>query len=372
MKVAILVSLFAPKWLGGVEIATQNIAKDLAQKGNDVCVITSCDKGLPLKSIEDNYSVRRIHYPKIKFFGIIIFWLKCFFVIKKYRPDIVHSQTIQMATPCFLAKKFFNISYIVYCHGSDVYLPWKFKKIISRLVLQNADAVVVLTQDMKKEIESFGFNLKNIFIISNGINIEEFKNFSKTDARRELKIQDTENITLFVGSLKVVKGVEYLIEAMNIVKERNQNVQLLIAGDGEQKERLKKLSEKLDVEDSIKFLGRVESSKIPEYMVASDVFVLPSLSEGLPVVVLEAMASGLPIIATKVRGVPEIVEDGQNGFLVDPKNPEQIAEKILFLMSHNNVRENISVNNKKDSEKYSWDLIVNQLIKVYQSCTIKK
>jgi glycosyltransferase involved in cell wall biosynthesis len=96
------------------------------------------------------------------------------------------------------------------------------------------------------------------------------------------------------------------------------------------------------------------------------------LSEGLPVTILEELASGLPIVATRLEGVAEIIKDGQNGFLVDIKNPKQIAEKILFLLSDGNAKKNISFNNIKKSEKYSWDSIVNKLTEVYRLCQTRR
>jgi len=371
MKIAILVSMFPPKWLGGVEIATKNIAKNLAKTGNDIHVITSFDKGMQKQSQEDGFFIHRIYYPKIKFFGVIFFWLKCLFLLKKINPDVVHSQTIQMGLPCFLAKKLFGIPYIVYCHGSDVYCNWKFKKVISKLVLENAEAAVVVTDSMKNKIKEFGFNIKNIFTIPNGVELSEFENLSKTDVRKKLKIDDSENIILFVGTLKTVKGIKYLIEAVKIVKEKGLKIKLLLVGDGEEKEELKKISEKLNLKENIIFVGRIDNKEIPEYMIASDIFVLPSLSEGLPVVILEAMASGIPIIATKVGGVPDIVKDKENGFLVDSKSPTQIAEKILYLLANDDTRKFISLNNFKKAKDYSWNIVMENLIKVYSTCLKK-
>lgn len=372
MKIAILVSMFLPKRLGGVELATQDIAGNLAKSGNDVHIITSLDKGLSKKNNKDGFIIHRIFYPKIKFLGIIFFWLKCLFLIKKINPEISHSQTIQMGFPCFMAKKLFDIPYIVYCHGSDVYFPWRFKKMISKWVLENADAIIVLTENMKKEINSFGFNLKNIFIIPNGIEPNESKDLSRNDMRKDLKIDEVEKIILFVGTLKNVKGIKYLIKAINIVKEKGLKTKLLLIGDGEQKKELEKLSDKLNLKENVNFIGRVNNKEIYKYMVASDIFVLPSLSEGLPVVILEAMASGLPIIATKVGGVPEILKDKENGFLVDPKNSEQIAEKIIHLISNDNIRESISINNLKEAQKYSLDIVVEKLMGAYFLCKTKK
>lgn len=370
MKIAILVSMFPPKWLGGSELDAQNIARHLAQDGHDVRVITSYDKGLLKENREEGFFIYRISYPKIKFLGVILFWIKCLFLLKKIGPEVVHSQGIQMAFPCFLAKKFFNISYIVYGQGFDVYFNWKFKKIISKLVLENAQAVVTLTQNMKKELGAY--NIKNIFIIPDGVELSKFENLSKAGIRKELKINDDENVIIFVGSLKAVKGIKYLIEAINIVKEKNPKLRLLLIGDGEEKKELERLVEKLGLKKIIGFVGKINNEEVPKYMIASDVLVMPSLSEGLSVAVLEAMASGLPVVATKVGGLPEIIKDGENGFLVEPKNPKQIAERILYLLSDDGIRKAIFLNNKEKSKNYSWDSIVNKLIAVYFLCLSKK
>jgi len=107
-------------------------------------------------------------------------------------------------------------------------------------------------------------------------------------------------------------------------------------------------------------------------MAASDVFVLPSLSEGFPVTVVEAMASGLPIVATTIRGLPEIIKDGKkNGFLVEPKNPEQIAEKVLLVLENDKLRERISEKNKEKAKGYSWEAVIEKLERVYEYCLQK-
>ena len=109
----------------------------------------------------------------------------------------------------------------------------------------------------------------------------------------------------------------------------------------------------------------VPNETVPEYMVASDVFVLPSLSEGFPTVILEAMASGIPIVATKVRGVPEIIKDGENGFLVEPRNSEEIAEKVLLLLNKDELRKRISEKNIEEVKRYHWESIAIRLEEVY-------
>ena len=366
MKIAILVSGFPPKQLAGTEIATHNIAKHLTMRGHEVHVITTLDKGLSKESIVEGFYAHRIKTIERLGFGPISFSIKSLFLINKIHPDILHSQSIlRTGLTCFITKKLFKKHYIAYCQGSDIYSSWMFKKVISRLVLKNADAVIALTGDMKREIKKIYD--RDIIVIPNGINLERFENLSREDIRRRLKIKEDEKVIVFVGTLRPVKGVKYLIKTMKIITQKGTDTRLMLVGDGVDRGKLEGLVEELDLGKYVKFIGKVPNEEVPEYMVASDVFVLPSLSESFGIVNLEAMASGLPIVATKVGGLPEVVKDGETGFLVEPRNPEQIAEKVLLIFEDDELRERISENNKKKAKEYSWESVVKRLEKVYQN-----
>ena len=365
MKIAITVPLFPPKQLGGTEIATYNIAKHLARRGHEVHVITSLDKGLPREGMEHGFYVHRIFWRKIRFLGIMSFWVKMFWCLKTISPDIVHVQSIGMGIPGFLAKTFLKKPFVVYGRGSEVYLPSTFKNVISKLVLKNTESIIALTEDMKSEMQKLCD--RDILVVPNGIDLEKFKNLSRKDIREILKIKDNENIITFVGTLRPVKGVKYLIKAMELIVKKNENAKLMLVGDGEEREELESLVEEFGLKERVKFVGRVQNEEIPQYMAASDVLVLPSLSEGFPVTILEAMASGLSIVATKVGGLPEIVKDGENGFLVEPNNYGQIAEKVILLLEDEELRYKISKNNKERTKRYSWGHAVDKLEEIYQS-----
>ena len=113
-------------------------------------------------------------------------------------------------------------------------------------------------------------------------------------------------------------------------------------------------------------MGKVPNEVVPQYMAAADILVLPSLSEGFPVVIVEAMASGLPIITTNVTRLPEIVHNGENGFLVEPKNPAELAEKILLLLQDDGLRGRIAQNNRRRAKDYTWEKVIDKLEEVYQ------
>ena len=368
MKIAILTPLFPPKHLAGLEIAAYNIAKRLAKK-YDVHVITTLDEDLPKKSMEEGFYVHRFKTSKIPILRTVSYYIKSIFAVKKINPDIVHVQTIFLALSGLLIKKFLRKPYVVYGRGSDVYLRQGLENLISKPILKNADAVIVLTEDMKRGIQKI-WN-KDVFVIPNGIDLERFENLSKEDLRSKLEIKE-EKIIVFVGTLRSVKGVKYLIEAMKIIIDKNKNTRLFIVGDGKERKYLENLVKELVLEKYVTFIGKVPNEEVPEYMAASDVFVLPSLSESFGIVNLEAMASGLPIVATNVRGLPEIIKNGENGFLVEPKNPEQIADKVSLLLEDDELRERMSRKNREKAKRYSWEAVIEKLESVYESCLQKR
>ncbi|RJS80711.1 glycosyltransferase family 4 protein [Methanophagales archaeon] len=369
MKIAILVSHFPPKWIAGTEIATYNITKHLAKRGHEVHVITRYSKELQRLEESDSLYIHRVCYldfPILRFFTHLFF---SFVEIFKIRKDlsVIHGQ---MVSPCgllaMIAGKYLQKPSITYVRGSDVYKATKlFKITIGEFVLRNSDVVIALTGDMKREIQKiYG---REVFVIPNGIDLEKFNNLSKENVRKKLKIANEEEIIVFVGTLRSVKGIKYLIEAMKIIIQKNIDTRLMLVGDGEDRESLEKHVKELDLEKYVSFVGKVPNEKVPEYMVASDVFVLPSVSEGFPVTILEAMASGLPIVATKVGGLPEIIKDGENGFLVEPKNPKGIAQRVMLILEDDNLSGRISRNNRECVKKYSWGSVIERLEEVYKS-----
>lgn len=364
MRIAILVNFFPPQWLAGTEIATYNIAKELSKKGYEVHVITSHDKGLPQISLEEGFMVHRIFsrtISRLKIFGSLYLSLKILLILRKINPDIVHSQGLGMGLRALPAKFVLRQPHIIWGQGSDI--NTRFDQIFSKAVLKSADAVIALTVDMKRRFESI-FPRK-VFIIPNGVEIDFFNNITRENARLSLGLEKNDKIILCVANLRPVKGIKFLIRAMEIIVRNIPEAKLLLIGEGPEKPRLVNLVKELGLKNSIVFIGKVLHKKIPVFMAASDVLALPSISEGQPLVILEAMASGLPIVATVVGGVPYTIKDSVNGFLVEPANPLQLAQKILVLLKNNSLRKEIGEFNRKSVEKYSWSRIVSRLERLY-------
>jgi glycosyltransferase involved in cell wall biosynthesis len=375
MKIIILIPIFLPKWLGGAEIMTQNIAIDLAKKGHEVHVITLLDKGLKKLNLENEFYIHRINKPNIKILGQLIFWFKSFLLIIKLKPEIVLVEYISFLNSLisYLSKKIFKIPYILQGHGSDIYNISGMKKLILKYLSKDASAVFVLTKDMENEVRKFYHG--NVFIIPNGLDQKFLDNVSKNDLMKS-KIRTKLNLNqklvlLFIGSLRTIKGVKYLINAIPQIKKFEKDVILLVVGNGPQKKELEMLVQNLNLNNNVRFFGKINRNHISPFYSIADIFILPSLSEGFPTVLLEAMAFGIPIIATNINGINEIIKNNKNGFLVNPKDPRNIAEKVLELNNKKVLYSNISNNNYKEIEKYRFDKIVSILEEICIKSSLK-
>jgi len=362
LKIAIISLLYPPKWVGGTEIATHDIAESFTGRKHEVHIITSWDSGLLKIQQESGFTIHRIHVPRIRFLELISFWIKIPKEIKSINPDVMLIQSIPTGLGGYLAKKQTGIPYIVWGQGSDVYQYWLFKKIVSHLVLKNEDMFIALTHHMENTVNKLG--AKHISVIPNGTQINKYTNLSDFPWRKELNIQDNEKVILFVGGLKIIKGLRYLIEAMSEVIKYYPDTKLVLAGSGPELNNLTLQVEKHNLTKNVLFLGGVNHDKIPGVMSAADIFVLPSLSEGFPLVAVEAMASGLPIIATAVGGLPEIVKEGETGFLVPSQDSKQLAQRIIRLIDDNKLRQTMRANAIALAKYYDWDNIALKLEKL--------
>ena len=361
MKISIFVKFFPPMGLAGAEIAAYNMAKYFTKKEHEIHVITTLFEEGNNETIDEGFFVHSLPWSKIKFFGGLLYWINAFRQLKKINPDILHFQGIDIDLFTFFLIKIQKKPYVVWAQGSDVYFQSKVKRLKSKIVLKNANAVVALTEDMKNHIKNI--YKRDIFVIPNGIDLSKFESLSKDYFYKKFGFEKNTKIILYVGTFRPVKGLKYLIEAMKIIGDKEKR--LVIIGHGKEKDDLENLVKNFKLENCVTFIGKTPNQEVFRYMASSDVFVLPSLSEGFPITILEAMASALPIVATKVRGLPEIFKDGQNGFLVEPRNPEQIAEKVILLLNDEKLRKRISINNTEEVKKYDWKIVIDKLENVY-------
>ncbi len=210
-----------------------------------------------------------------------------------------------------------------------------------------------------------------IEVIPNGVNHFAVGTSQSADIKKELGIDGNNKVILTTSRLVKKNGIEDLIKAFSIlnIKYSIFNIGLVICGDGEEWNKLKKLTKDLKIENKVEFKGFIEPKELPKYYEAADIFCRPSLTEGLGNSFLEAMAVGLPVIATPVGGILDFLEDGRTGWFCEVNNPESIAEKIDYILDEKNKDEAAQVveNAKKMvREKYDWDIIAKQMKNIFK------
>lgn len=361
-----MVGGFLPKWLGGTEIATYNLARHLAKRGHEVHIITSADEGQPPEDLVEGFHLHRLSIIRVRYLGTILFWIKPLGLLKRIDPDVILVQSMILGMGGYLAKLLLKKPYLVWGQGEE-YFQWLFKGVISKIVLKHAASALALTHYGATTMAHI--YQRNITVVPNGVDLEQFSEISalRQPMRRKLGVPDTDLVLVFVGRLITSKGLDYLLRSMPAILQQVSNSRLVIVGDGTDRPLLKKLTLELKLQDKVLFAGMVPNEEVPGYLAASDIFVFPSLSEGFGIVVVEAMASGLPVVTTNVTGLPEIIEDGRNGLLVEPESPEQIAEKVLLLAKSDALRKSMAENNRVRARYYSWENVARMVEGVLQS-----
>jgi len=192
------------------------------------------------------------------------------------------------------------------------------------------------------------------------VDAEKFSPLSdnlKSQLKKELFGNVNSKIVFFVGRLHPEKDVATLIHAFGEVIEELENVILAIVGIGPEEDKLRKMSNDLNIQKRVKFLGFITHDHLPKYYNASDVYVLPSLREAWSNTIMEAMASGVPVIATNTPANPYLIKNGKTGFLVPPQDPSALAEKISYVLKHPKRVIDIISNARCEIKKYEKDYI---------------
>ncbi|MEA1953179.1 MAG: glycosyltransferase [Campylobacterota bacterium] len=287
-------------------------------------------------------------------------------LIKEFQPDIIHSH---YATSYGLLGAMSGFKpFILSVWGSDVFsFPHKsfLHKAMLKYNLKKADKILSTSHIMAKETKLY--TDKDIEVTPFGIDMEQFK-----PIYTKAELFDKEDIV--IGTVKTLEekyGIEYLIKAFKIVSDKYVDLplKLLIVGGGSFDKELKQLTEDLQIDSKTIFTGKVPFIEVPKYhnMLSVSVSVSVSNSESFGVAIIEASSCGKPVVVSNVGGLPEVVEDGVSGFVVEPKNPKQTADAIEKLILDNELQATIGNNGRARVKKlYNWDDNVKQMIKIYK------
>lgn len=274
-------------------------------------------------------------------------FLDIYYVAKRLEIDIVHLHLTKSFFMGVISSFFGKWKVIVHSHSSALLhhpVLARFIAVFLRITRSRVNVFIAVSNSIRDElIEQAHVPPKKIKVVRTCIDLEEFRQrVDRRKVRASIGVKTHETVIGFLGRLVRIKGCEYLIEAVKILKEIEQPIVLLIAGDGVLRRKLMAMTHNLGQNRSAIFLGNV--TDVPRLLAAFDIAVIPSLWEGFPLVALQFMAAKIPVIASKVGGLSELIEDRKNGLFVERGSASALAKAIDELIANENLKETLRAN----------------------------
>jgi glycosyltransferase involved in cell wall biosynthesis len=378
-KKIVYLNSFPFKTLGGGEKHLMSLVKAAQGWGYDVHVICQRDSGLAKALKELGIKIIPMNV-RSKNLCLTIFRLSR--KLKQLKPDILHTHGFFCNVVGRLAGKLANVPAVVstvHCEPDSTLtfdqsfraqLLQKIRNRLDRFTARYADIIIAVAEVVREKLVRLsGISADKVVLIRNGV---------KVGGEEEIKSQLPQNrdegwVVGSVGRLELVKGFDYFIEAAALVKKASlaKQVSFVLVGEGSQRPRLEKKVKSFGLERDFVFTGYRENSV--EEIRGMDIFVAPSLSDTTNLAMLEAMSLGKPIVVTEVGGLPEVILDGQNGFLIRPRDAEALAEKIVFLIEHPNLALKVGAAGREHvKRKFSLSRMLEETKNIYTSLEKRK
>jgi len=364
---------------------TYNLARALSELGSEVHYVTDITNEARFNS---NVTVYNTHTPRMRFQAGFSEW------VMSHVMGGVFSFKTALSTLLFKRSDFD----IVHVHGNLSGLlvsivneptplvftthnptPWmcryespleqKFREAAYRLVdantISRTDHIIAVNQRLKDEIVAkWSIPPSKVTVVPNGVDTRAFCPDGRKAADVRAKYGIEGMYCLFVGQLRNRKGVDSLLRAFNGIND--SVMKCVVVGDGPERGRLEKMVDDLKLHSKVLFTGAVPFGDLTGLYAGAGFFVLPTVAEGSPLVVLEALASGLPVISTAVSGIPEIIDNEQNGFIVPPRDVHALAERMRLLIEDDELRAKMSENARRGTvESFSWSAVAKKTLSVY-------
>jgi glycosyltransferase involved in cell wall biosynthesis len=293
-------------------------------------------------------------------------------LIFEEKPDIVHTHSSKSGILGRLAAKMTGVPHIIHTpHGHVFY--GHFGAFASRIFMWVekifsvfTDRIVALTDGEKNDYINLSVcPPEKLLKIHSGVDVKKFMqaNGNRVEKRRSLGLDQNEAVIGFVGWLLPIKGPDYLLKAMDDVWHEHQEASLVLVGKGDMDVDLRAEARKKNANGKVKFLGWRED--IDEIMPLFDMLVLPSLNEGMGRVLVEAMAAGKPVVASRVGGIPDLVRDGETGYLVPPADEEALANGIKKLLDDPANAKQMGLRGQEHCRQFSLEAMIAKLDALY-------
>jgi len=290
-------------------------------------------------------------------------------IIRTAKPDIVHTQS-WAGVDGALAQILTQQGRLVHSeHGRNLpyihHEPPK-RKVARRCIYQMADAVFTVSQEMRQYFcRETGFPVTRMRVIHNGVDIGQIERARADGVRAELGLAPEARVIGTVARFQETKDLGTLVQAFARLRQQG-SAKLLLVGDGAERAKLERLAAELSVAADVIITGIRHD--VPRLLRAMDVFALSSLSEGLPISVLEAMAASLPVVATNVGMLPELLQEGEDGFLVAPRAVEAMSQQLARLVNDRELARRLGAAGRQKVEReYSLAAMLQRYEELYLS-----
>lgn len=369
MRVAMIIHGYKPR-VGGAERQLGALTPILKALGIEVSVITRRLPGTSAFEEIDGVPVYRLPVPGPKALGSLSFTLSALPLLHKLNPDILHAhELISPATTALIAHLFLRKPLVLTAHlsGTTGDVQRMRHKMLGGLRMslfrREAAAFVVISREIDSELEDVGVPAQRRFFIANGVEEQHFSALppqEKVERRKKLGLPADVRIAIFVGRLVPVKRLDILLKIWPEIQKTSPGAVLLVLGSGPLENDLKQ-----GAPAGVQFYGSQED--VTPYLQVADIFVLPSDAEGLPVSLLEAMSSELACVVTLVGGIPDVVEHGENGWLVPTDDPSAVLQAVKTLFNDPVMRQRLGKNGRQSILKqYTVQNMASSLISLYQ------
>ena len=282
--------------------------------------------------------------------------------------------------PAALAARAYGLPLVISLHGSDIYLAERSRAIatVAGVAFRSAAAVTACSADLRDRGVRLGARPATTTVIPYGVDIQEFRpdEAARTAVRAELGLDDGAPLVLGLGRLVAKKGFGVLLDAWPQVLAHAPRATLCIVGYGDLRGPLEEQARRLGIATQVRFPGQLERRRAAAYMAAADVFALPIVREGvdgLPNVLLEAMGAGRPVVASRVAGVPDVIDDDVHGMIVPERDPAALAAAILRLITDRPFAEQLGRAARARVEReLTWEKTCERFERVYRAGIGKK
>jgi N-acetyl-alpha-D-glucosaminyl L-malate synthase BshA len=360
---------------GGSGVVATELGLQLALRGHEVHFITYA-MPFRLSSFVQNVYYHEVEVPTYPLFEhppySLALTVSMHNVAERYNLDLIHAHyAVPHATSAWMAKEMTanqQLCVVTTLHGTDITLIGQDPSYqsITAFSIQKSDGLTAVSEYLRQEtVDHFDIQAERIEVIPNFVDLNEYKRDVHPCHRARLSKQG-EKIIMHISNFRPVKRVDDAVRAFAKIN-REVAARLVLIGDGPERGRVQQTAEDEGVGDRVTFLGKQES--VAEILACADLFILPSATESFGLVALEAMSCGVPVIATRVGGVPEVVPDGEAGFLAEIGDVTTMAEQGIRILKDADEWRRMSANARAAAEQFSTERVVPLYENYYRKVT---